>query len=372
MTGQKLGPEIVAATTNPAGPVRIPSVDGWRALSILMVLGAHSAITPGFPVNNKFVSYVPLLFDGNLGVRFFFVISGFLITYLLIQEQARNGSVSLRNFYIRRALRILPIYLAYLIVVAALQIFTNLHQAFITWVGDLTFTTNFLPRGIISGHLWSLSVEEQFYLLWPGIFVWLIKRREYTAWVLLTPVIIAMICHLVVYTKNVPWILHPLFHYHSSFVNFDSLAVGCTTAFVLAKHRDQMMGLLSGHKQLLAVILGLGLTLIPTFDLAVLRPIVAIMGNLSQASGFAILLMTSALYPQNFKALSWPVIAEVGVISYSIYIWQQIFCAGPETYGIQTFWWMSFPGWLIPVLIVSFVSYYGFERPLLGLRRRFR
>jgi len=106
----------------PAHPGRLPCVDGWRALSICLVLGAHSLAMTGFPGDNPLVSCFPLLVDGNLGVRFFFVISGFLITYLLIEEQARNGDISLTKFCIRRALRILPVYLMYLAVVAALLI----------------------------------------------------------------------------------------------------------------------------------------------------------------------------------------------------------------------------------------------------------
>lgn len=79
---------------------RLPSVDGWRALSIMMVLAAHSSGKDGFSnVCGWALAHFRLLFDGNLGVRFFFVISGFLITYLLIQEQERNGRVSLKNLY---------------------------------------------------------------------------------------------------------------------------------------------------------------------------------------------------------------------------------------------------------------------------------
>jgi peptidoglycan/LPS O-acetylase OafA/YrhL len=57
---------------------------------------------------------------------------------------------------------------------------------------------------------------------------------------------------------------------------------------------------------------------------------------------------------------------------YSIYIWQQLFCTQPEVFGLGKVWWMSFPGWLVPALTVAFISYYGFERPFLRLRTRFR
>lgn len=355
------------------GNERLPSLDGWRALSILMVLAAHSTETHRFPDTwGGVIGFFRILFDGNLGVRFFFVISGFLITYLLIQEHERTGKVSLRNFYIRRALRILPVYFAYLATVAVLQFFTALHQSPITWIGDLTFTTNFLPRGIISGHLWSLSVEEQFYLLWPVTFIWLDNRKNYICWILAMPMMVAILCHIVSYTNHVPWIVHPLFHHHSSLVNFDSLAVGCAAAFALAKYGNETANLLAGRKRFVAMLAGFLLIVIPTLGVSAFAPFFAIVGNLFQALGFGILLVTSILHPGSFNPLNWPCVVQLGVASYSIYIWQQIFYAGSQTYGFPFVWWMSFPWWLFAALAAGFVSYYGFERPLLKLRSHFR
>src|SRR5207253_8276854 len=109
---------------NPAAklslPRRFPSLDGWRAISILLVLGTHSTHTAGFPP--AAVSYF-LIFDGDFGVRCFFVISGFLITWLMIKEHDETGRVSLKHFYIRRALRILPVYFAFMSVLWLLHLF---------------------------------------------------------------------------------------------------------------------------------------------------------------------------------------------------------------------------------------------------------
>ena len=153
----------------------LPGLDGMRAIAVavVMVYHANSAWLPG----------------GFLGVEVFFVISGYLITLLLIGEHERSGSVSLSNFYMRRARRLLPALFTLLIlvtlyttlfrrdalgqlrgdVIAALTYTTNWYQI---WVGQgYTATGDFAPLR----HLWSLAVEEQFYLLWPLVMVGLIR-----------------------------------------------------------------------------------------------------------------------------------------------------------------------------------------------------
>ena len=135
-----------------------------------MVLCGHSQF-----VNYYSPKWNPVLYwlDGP-GVLCFFVISGFLITWLLLVENDHRGRISLKHFYIRRALRILPVYYTFLLTVAVLQYFTPYSQNYMEWIGNLTFTQNFIESPHTTGHLWSLSVEEQFYLLWPVTLVFLI------------------------------------------------------------------------------------------------------------------------------------------------------------------------------------------------------
>jgi peptidoglycan/LPS O-acetylase OafA/YrhL len=369
---------------------RLASLGGWRAISIALVLGCHCRNTYGFPKVAD--SLFDWLFDGFLGVQFFFVISGFLITFLMVLENDQAGRVSIRHFYVRRALRILPVYFAFMLALIGLQLFTAYHQSPTTWIGNFTFTTDFVTTTVwTSGHLWSLSVEEQFYLLWPPIFVWGITKCNRLIFCLSAlPILIAPICRaltvmvwnehhcpsfLLPYYPVITVLLKPLLSYYSFFNYFDSLAVGCMGAVLFARQRFQVETYLKTNR-LTSMMAALALILIPYTlrKLALFGSLVWPLGYTLEALGFVILLLQSIVSPQaGFnRALNWPWVSRIGVLSYSIYIWQQIFSAPPQAYGMQPVWWLSFPGWLVPVFTVALVSYYGFERPLLKLRSRFR
>jgi peptidoglycan/LPS O-acetylase OafA/YrhL len=96
------------------------------------------------------------------------------------------------------------------------------------------------------------------------------------------------------------------------------------------------------------------------------------LGDSCEAIGFAMLILLSIFFPGGFAPLNWPVIRNLGVLSYSLYIWQQLFCASPNFFGWSDVWFMSMPGWLVAALMMAMLSYYCFEKPLLGLRARFR
>jgi peptidoglycan/LPS O-acetylase OafA/YrhL len=149
----------------------MPSLDGLRCLSILSVLWHHSPHASSGPLSHGF-----------LGVDLFFVLSGFLITTLLLRERDATGTISLRAFYMRRVLRIFPLYYAVLLGHVVLLWLTKRGTpmaddffAVLPWYA--TYTTNLGPTESLFAHAWSLAVEEQFYLVWPPILVWLGVRR---------------------------------------------------------------------------------------------------------------------------------------------------------------------------------------------------
>jgi peptidoglycan/LPS O-acetylase OafA/YrhL len=356
---------------------KLPSLDGWRAVSIVLVLGTHARFTSGFPAALDPAFH--WLFDGNLGVRTFFLISGFLITWLLLAESTQTGRINLTHFYARRALRILPVYWAYLLVLAGLQFLTTYRQSAEAWACNLTFTTNFYPHGSWTvGHLWSIAVEEQFYLLWPGVFVLFGLARQGMRKALLllaVPILVAPICRLFSYLHAASVSVGALFSSYSFLNYFDSLAMGCAGAFVYARRRDLPHYWLTTKPRLAAGV-ALGLIFLPyafthCFALGVFTvPFAATF----QGFGIAALILQSLLLPAHgfYRVLNTVTMRKVGVLSYSIYIWQQLFCSKPEAFGWHDVWWMSFPWWLVPVVAVSMVSYYGLERPLFRLRARLR
>jgi len=347
-------------------------LDGWRAISILFVLGAHCTITEGFPA--RFTNAFNWIFDGSLGVRFFFVISGFLITWLLLVEEQRSGRVDLRHFYIRRALRILPVYTAFLAVLLGLQIFTAFHLDARSWIGSLTFSTNIVGTSSwTNGHLWSLAQEEQFYLVWPGLFVLSgASARPRTAACLLSiPILACPLIRVLGYLRIMP----PLFYHCMGTSSFDSIAFGCAAAVLFNHKRAEAERCISSAPRQM-VFAGTCLILFPYILTKIfLAGILTVpLGESLQAVGFCVLLLVGIVKPNFvfFRVLCRRWMCEIGLLSYSIYIWQQIFCSKPGAFGLEHAWWLAFPSWLVPVFLTAFLSYYALEQPLFRLRKHFR
>ncbi|MES2213589.1 MAG: acyltransferase [Patescibacteria group bacterium] len=174
------------------------NLDGLRFFAFLTVLVSHAALFLGYENSSRVFSYITsyILVNGDVGVSFFFVLSGFLITHLLFNEQNKNGGISLRKFYARRILRIWPVY--FLTLIIGFFILPHFVQTFASGNG-FPFSTNpphavlpwylfFLANFNLAFHggasvptdvLWSISVEEQFYLIWPWIM--LLLPRKYLA-----------------------------------------------------------------------------------------------------------------------------------------------------------------------------------------------
>jgi peptidoglycan/LPS O-acetylase OafA/YrhL len=316
---------------------RIPSLDGLRAISITLVVLSHL-------VKWKHVSLQVLGDYGALGVHVFFVLSGYLITNLLLREHQRTSTISLRDFYIRRAFRIFPAAFVFLAVVTVLY----WHQ--MRWyhvAAAVLYAANMdVSRPWIFGHLWSLSIEEQFYLLWPfALKTW---QRQKTA-----------ILWCVFIVTPVFWVGLYAFKVRNGLVGSlpayaDQLAIGCLLA-ILAPRLPRIKGSW-------ALIMVLATILIPWFPstnpwrtlfaLFVLRPLL----NVALAG----LVLHVIQVP--YRALNWPPVAWLGRISYSLYLWQELFCSNASLHSGYVL--------VIPALLCACVSYYCVEQPMLRLRDR--
>jgi peptidoglycan/LPS O-acetylase OafA/YrhL len=324
----------------------IPSLDGLRAISIVLVLIAHLRGTRNFPIP---AVYTPAL--GEFGVRVLFVISGFLITSILLEELRRTGRISLARFYFRRTLRLFPATYFLIAVVAVLALRGVVHLAAWDMVCGLTYSMNFHEsRAWTLGHLWSLAVEEQFYLLWP---VTLRKLGAANAGQFLTGIlIIAPLLRMIS-----PWV--------GSAFNFlvwsDALATGCLLAVLRQNLADNHIysRLLASRWMATVPIIALTANYIPSTKLLWL------FGNTIMNVAIAIAADWAMRHPAGAigRFLNLPLVTFIGVLSYSLYLWQQLFL---NRYSISPY--CAFPLNLMLAVLAALISYLLIESPFLRMR----
>jgi peptidoglycan/LPS O-acetylase OafA/YrhL len=347
-----------------AAPGRIPSLDGLRAVSIVMVMWTHFVpmVARGSP------GWIRTARETRVGVDVFFVISGFLITLLLLRESDREGSISLRGFFARRALRLVPAFAAYLGFVA---VYSGLGYASVSptdWALAMTYTSDlvtFLGRSSpwVFAHLWSLSVEEHFYLAWPVVLVALGRRRALTALM----VVLALSPAVRVYLRQeFPWpVMCGLLKFATP-ARLDPIAAGCLLAYF--RHDRSLITLRRpcGRADVVrwtcAIVLAgsaVGLTAMGLFE-AALRPTLMA----AVIAGLVHHVVTHPTSPAGRLLNSRPMVA-LGVLSYSLYLWQQPFLDGPGPLAMS-----RWPANIPLALACAIASHLLIERPFLQLKDR--
>lgn len=336
---------------------QMPSLSGLRAISIALVILGHLSGTQGFRNLNLGIGDY-----AHLGVVVFFVISGFLITSLLISEHESRGRVSLKLFYARRALRIFPASYAYISCMWLLSLTGGLHLEPRDLWHAVTYSVNYQAGASwLFAHLWSLSVEEQFYLLWPFAFVALGGRRA--TWgaaasvILLAPVARAASWY---FLRGTPYRDLEMFPMVA-----DSLAMGC----LLARLRYWLEAR-AWYMQLFRPVYSFGLlALVILMNREMGYTIVQVFGTSVMNVSLAILIHRSVYRSEDClgRFLNWKSIEFVGVLSYSLYLWQQ-----PFLNRDSTAWMNTFPQNLLFAVAAALASYLLLEKPLLRLRHRLR
>jgi peptidoglycan/LPS O-acetylase OafA/YrhL len=325
---------------------RIPYLDGFRGLAILLVVIGHLVgFSFGFwPRAGKMA---------EIGVLLFFVLSGFLITGLLVEESNRTGTISLAGFYRRRACRLLPALALFLIGVAILS-WTKVLSDVPTrdFVAAIFYVRNIIGRGASLAHLWSLSLEEQFYILWPMLFLLFgAKRMPRVSVILVICVMLwrgmAIGLHLWDYNSGV--------FYERPWFRFDAIAVGCLLALIRLPSPPKWLFALSAA----------GLGLWSYYGEMISRPLFITLQTVLAAAVLYGVVQGDAV-TQRLLSAGW--LRWFGGISYSLYLWQQIFTVSASRMG----WLREFPWNLLAAVGIAILSRELIEKPFLKLGRRDR
>jgi peptidoglycan/LPS O-acetylase OafA/YrhL len=330
---------------------RLSAIDQWRGVSVLLVIVHHLVIfrfVHQLNVEYRLSDLVhhPALINlpdaarrmfylwahgiGPLGVQIFFVISGYIITRLLIREREKTGEVCLKCFYIRRAFRILPalIFFVFMMWTLSLTGAIVISPVNVGSVATFACNTSLVDCGYYFGHFWSLGVEEQFYILWPLLFVLFVAFRGTSLiWVILSACMIVSVI--------------PRFR-SLGFIN-NGLSFACIAAGAAYALNERFRAWLSVTNRLpsslLPVTLVVGLTLLKA--LAVKLWVITTI-----ATPFLIVAVVlpraNAAKSRNQGYVSrW--LNRVGLMSYSLYLWHYVFIWEPEHYSSTAFWVASIP-----------------------------
>jgi len=343
----------------------LPTLDGWRAVAASGVIFYHAVHAFWVISDHTFPS--PRFYArscwGAYGVDIFFAISGFLICSRLIEEFKRAGRLSLTSFYIRRAFRILPPAIVYLAVLLVLFKSGLAKGQIRDLVSSLFFFRNYVPSVQFlewnnTNHFWSLSVEEHFYLLWPGFLALCGIQRarrlvvplalSIAVWRLMAP-------HVAIFPNVYLW--------SRTDVRLDGLLWGCWVALVLdvAEYRQILTRYLS---PIALAVLGPALL----WSILTKSP----MGSTAMAFLLPLVLLCTVLHPDSLlgQVLEWAPIRWFGRISYSVYIWQQVFLDPNMLHYPIRMALMRLPLNVAAILACAVASYYLVERPMTELGRR--
>lgn len=344
---------------------RIVALDGLRCVAVSLVILSHAA-EAYLPTQASSLWLAPLV-NGSLGVRLFFVLSGFLITTLLLREQERRGWIDWKAFLMRRCLRIWPALYAYLAIMALLTQFDVLNIAPDQFLAAATFTWNYSSLWIrdgtaqgswFLGHLWTLALEQQFYLAWPALIALAGWRRA--CWVALTAPILLPAIRVLWYFAfpEQRGQLGMMFH-----TAVDSILIGCAFALYQARLRC----LLERYwKWVLPVTLAFVFLVSPLIA-TTLTPYRVTFGFGLEGIACGLLILAAERSGRWSRFLNLRPLVFIGTISYGLYIWQQPFLTTWNSTPTGTF-----PLSLITAFLCALASFHLVEQPFLRAKQLFK
>jgi peptidoglycan/LPS O-acetylase OafA/YrhL len=365
--------------------VYFENLDGLRFFCFLSVFLFHSFHTNVAAIkSDSLYQFVKndLFGNGNLGVNFFFVLSGFLITYLLIEEKHLNGQIDILRFWVRRVLRIWPLF--YLCVFLGFVAFPFLKSYFGQVPNEnaslwhyLFFVNNFdliqkgLPDSSILSVLWSIAVEEQFYFAWP-ILLYVLPVKRY--WIAFTVIILGSLIFRAVYDVYES-------HEWSTFSCMGDLAIGATGAWLVQQYplfksyfeTLTRWEILSAYVLLILVYFFRDEVLLSTHAIRIFERF------------FISIVMLFVILEQNYAKNSWfkfsraGLISKLGVITYGLYSLQFVGILVTTTFTqrfhLNTQRWqvlvLETTVALLATIVMGVISFRFFEKPFLNLKTRF-
>ena len=347
---------------------RILGLDGLRGISILLVLGGHGwySLNP-----YSILQYCGLFFcNASLGVLIFFVISGFLITTLLLEEINKTGTIYLRNYYIRRIFRIFPAFYVYMLCVSIWAIFGIIKTTKYDIITGAFFIQNY--KHIFKflsnvdfyyvGQLWTLSIEEQFYLIWPFILKFL--GRKPALKIAIGVILYSPFARILTYLYVPEWRGQIGIMAHTY---FDPIMMGCLAA--LLKDKAKVVELMGSRVMCFLVWLVLGF-------IFVINPIIIqklggaynlTFGVFISAFFVSFLLVYCYQRQSSFlvSLLEFKPLTYIGLISFSLYLWNPLFLS-----SLGQFSWRQLPVNFILTFLISIISYRFVEIPFIEIRKK--
>lgn len=361
------------------------NLDGLRFLCFLSVFFFHSFYTNNNEIQQTWIYSIikkDIFGNGNLGVNFFFILSGFLITYLLLEEKKINGQINLKNFWIRRILRIWPLF--YFCVFFGFIIFPQLKQLFgqnpnetanypyyLVFLNNFDFIKNGLPDSSVLGVLWSVAIEEQFYLIWP-IIVYLFPIKK--LWIPFSTIILFSLTFRFFNDT-------PIIHEHHTFSCIGDMTMGAICAYLIINNQ-RFKNFIENINRFIIYLVYVSFITIFLFrdELLFSHHIIRIFERLIISLPICFIILEQSFSKNSFFKMSqFRTISKLGNITYGLYCLH--FIGILITLNITRILSFNSQIWqvmiietilsLILTIIISTISYKYFESPFLKLKERF-
>ncbi len=338
----------------------LPCLNGWRAISIILVMLFHGT---WFYLSPEGVIPSPRLWEilqkGSYGVSIFFSISGFLITSRVLKEIETHGNFNAKEFYIKRFFRIIPPYFFYILVISTLSLFGTATITVDEILSSLSFLRIYLVEneGWYTGHFWSLCVEEHFYIILG--FVFMLIRLKRIPLLLFASLVAILVWRSLSYRYKDQIDLDQVIRFTRALSQMDYMIWGCLYALLNSK-------LQNFYKKASGL----------QWPIIIITSIMILFEFRGKSSILPFMVATSIYFtvicPQSFtlKLLENKLVYFIGKISYSLYLWQQLFFTKPgaefsQNFGLQNSWFS-----IVPIFSLAYFSYQYIEEPTIRVGRK--